>query len=211
MSSLDEQDGRAGRIVTFYSYKGGTGRTMALANAAWILADVGVSGDRIQAVGTLGNAVATKTIDAGGLALSPGFIDVHVAPRDRRIAPLRPRRLAAVLGTPVPEERSKTILAGLGFEEVAEDQGAPVFAIPSWRSDVAREIDLIEEVVRHHGLGKLPSTIPGGAAAGGLRPWQVKERKLRDALVGSARSGGGGNRDGPRRSSSVRISAASAS
>jgi N-acyl-D-amino-acid deacylase len=43
----------------------------------WILADVGVAGDRIQAVGNLGNAAAAKTIDAAGLALTPGFIDVH--------------------------------------------------------------------------------------------------------------------------------------
>jgi MinD-like ATPase involved in chromosome partitioning or flagellar assembly len=34
--------GDAGRIVTFYSYKGGTGRTMALANTAWILASNGL-------------------------------------------------------------------------------------------------------------------------------------------------------------------------
>ncbi|MEU6542988.1 FxSxx-COOH system tetratricopeptide repeat protein [Streptomyces sp. NPDC046859] len=47
MSSLDEQDGRSGRIVTFYSYKGGTGRTMALANVAWILA---ANGKRVLAV-----------------------------------------------------------------------------------------------------------------------------------------------------------------
>lgn len=42
-----EQDGRTGRIVTFYSYKGGTGRTMALANTAWILA---ANGKRVLAV-----------------------------------------------------------------------------------------------------------------------------------------------------------------
>ncbi|WP_425245565.1 FxSxx-COOH system tetratricopeptide repeat protein [Streptomyces sp. NEAU-NA10] len=47
MSSLDEQGGPAGRIVTFYSYKGGTGRTMALANTAWILA---ANGKRVLAV-----------------------------------------------------------------------------------------------------------------------------------------------------------------
>jgi N-acyl-D-amino-acid deacylase len=43
----------------------------------WIRADVGVTGDRIQAVGNLDGAMATKTIDANGLALTPGFIDVH--------------------------------------------------------------------------------------------------------------------------------------
>ncbi|MGQ0735217.1 MAG: N-acyl-D-amino-acid deacylase family protein [Acidobacteriota bacterium] len=43
----------------------------------WMLADVGISGDRIRAVGRLPNATGAKTIDAGGLALTPGFIDVH--------------------------------------------------------------------------------------------------------------------------------------
>lgn len=38
----DQADGRSGHIVTFYSYKGGTGRTMALANTAWILASNGL-------------------------------------------------------------------------------------------------------------------------------------------------------------------------
>ena len=40
-------DSRAGKVVTFYSYKGGTGRTMALANVAWILA---ANGKRVLAV-----------------------------------------------------------------------------------------------------------------------------------------------------------------
>jgi len=39
--TVQERDRREGRIVTFYSYKGGTGRTMALANVAWILASNG--------------------------------------------------------------------------------------------------------------------------------------------------------------------------
>jgi tetratricopeptide (TPR) repeat protein len=47
MSSLDGRGGHEGRIVTFYSYKGGTGRTMALANTAWILA---ANGKRVLAV-----------------------------------------------------------------------------------------------------------------------------------------------------------------
>src|SRR5262245_33206806 len=43
----------------------------------WIRADVAVTGDRIQAVGKLEGVKAAKTIDANGLALTPGFIDVH--------------------------------------------------------------------------------------------------------------------------------------
>src|SRR5262245_16757489 len=43
----------------------------------WIRADVGITGDRIQAVGNLTAATAPKIIDANGLVVTPGFIDVH--------------------------------------------------------------------------------------------------------------------------------------
>ena len=43
----------------------------------WIRADVGITGDRIQAVGILAAATAAKIIDANGLVVTPGFIDVH--------------------------------------------------------------------------------------------------------------------------------------
>src|SRR5687768_3163545 len=43
----------------------------------WILADVGITGDRITAVGTLTGAKGTKEIDARRMAVTPGFIDVH--------------------------------------------------------------------------------------------------------------------------------------
>ena len=65
--------GRDGKIVTFYSYKGGTGRTMALANVAWILAS---SGKRVLAVdwrekpGAVGAFL--KSHDAGSL---PTLVD----------------------------------------------------------------------------------------------------------------------------------------
>lgn len=43
----------------------------------WMLADIGIAGDRIQAIGRLPGATATKVIDAQGLVVTPGFIDVH--------------------------------------------------------------------------------------------------------------------------------------
>jgi N-acyl-D-amino-acid deacylase len=43
----------------------------------WILSDVGIVGDRIRAVGRLAGASAARVVDAAGLAVTPGFIDVH--------------------------------------------------------------------------------------------------------------------------------------
>jgi N-acyl-D-aspartate/D-glutamate deacylase len=43
----------------------------------WFLADIGIRGDSIAAVGALGNATASVRIDAKGMVVAPGFIDIH--------------------------------------------------------------------------------------------------------------------------------------
>ena len=52
------------------------GRVVDGTGAPWFKADVGVKGDRIAAVGDLAKATAGRRIDATGLVLSPGFIDM---------------------------------------------------------------------------------------------------------------------------------------
>jgi len=69
---------RSGRIITFYSYKGGTGRTMALANTAWILA---ANGARVLAVDWDLEAPGLHRfyhpfLDPSTLAATPGVIDM---------------------------------------------------------------------------------------------------------------------------------------
>ena len=43
----------------------------------WFLADIGIRGDSIAAIGALGNLTASVRIDARGMAVAPGFIDIH--------------------------------------------------------------------------------------------------------------------------------------
>lgn len=59
------------------------GRIVDGAGGAWFTGDVGIRGDRIAAVGTLGRAEAPVRIDARGLVVAPGFIDPHVHARER--------------------------------------------------------------------------------------------------------------------------------
>jgi phenylalanyl-tRNA synthetase beta chain len=115
----------------------------------------------------------------------PGLIDRYVAPRPVRTALLRPRRIEHVLGGPVPGESARRILTGLGFGLGPGERDQVTVTIPTWRGDVSREVDLVEEVARHHGLDKLPFTIPPGYHVGGLEPSQALERAIRVYLEGA--------------------------
>jgi phenylalanyl-tRNA synthetase beta chain len=137
-----------------------------------------------------GTATATARIAhllarIGAGSARPGLIDRHPGKRPPRQVALRPSRTDAVLGTQVPPVRGRQILEGLGFEPVGEAGESTTFIVPPWRSDVSREIDLVEEVGRHHGLDKIPFTVPPARGAEGLRPHQARERRLRELLVGA--------------------------
>lgn len=112
----------------------------------------------------------------------PGLIDCVAEPLPARSTTLRRDRVSLVLGAPVPEARAAQILEGLGFRVGAERDGWRDVSIPTWRSDVSREADLIEEIGRHYGLDKLPSTLPRTSGVGGLKRWQARERRVRDVL-----------------------------
>ncbi len=116
----------------------------------------------------------------GAGTIRPGLVDRVASPRAPRMVSLRPERLRAVLGIDVPHAEAERILRGLGF-----GLGATQVQVPTWRGDVAREDDVVEEVGRHYGLHKIPSSLPLAAAVGGLRPAQAEERRVRDILVGA--------------------------
>ncbi len=85
-----------------------------------------------------------------------GVVDAYPARPKPKQATLRLGRLKQVLGIEVPGDEVTKILARLGFQpkQSGEQITCPV---PSWRNDVYREADLIEEVARVYGYGKIPA------------------------------------------------------
>jgi phenylalanyl-tRNA synthetase beta chain len=108
----------------------------------------------------------------------PGQVEAGKAPARRKVG-LRKDRVEALLGVEVPEERVRGILKGLGF---GLDRGG--YEVPSFRGDVSREEDLIEEVGRHYGFDKIPSALPATHSPGAFPPLLQKERALQKLLVG---------------------------
>jgi phenylalanyl-tRNA synthetase beta chain len=92
----------------------------------------------------------------------------------------RPARVMGIAGIDVATEEQAAILTRLGF---GVTQGAPwQVTVPSWRRDVDGEADLVEEIIRIHGLDRVPATpLPRaeGVATPTATPAQKLERKLR--------------------------------
>jgi phenylalanyl-tRNA synthetase beta chain len=93
-----------------------------------------------------------------GRVLAPA-VDVYPQQRDGTHVHMRRARLAALLGAAVPDREVERILGRLGLAVTATADGWDVMA-PTFRVDLVREVDLIEEVGRHYGFDKLPSTFP---------------------------------------------------
>ena len=129
-------------------------------------------------------AAARLLVEIAGATLAPEPIDVHGDLPEPAWIALRPGRVLAVTGLDVGAEESAAILERLGFD-VERREGLRARP-PTWRAlDVTREIDLVEEVARIHGLEHVPATLPSGARTGGLSMGQLVRRRLHEAMLGA--------------------------
>lgn len=128
--------------------------------------------------------VAQRIIESGG-ELDGEQIDAVARPLDQALVVLRASQVQRIFGTKFEPHEIAAILGRLGFELVPEPGVPPEFSvrIPTWRLDVEREIDLIEEIARLHGYNNFPNTLPAFAGSVVESPKDPKESKLRSSLL----------------------------
>ena len=98
---------------------------------------------------------------AGGKALQ-AVVDVYPKPATPKTIALRYKKVTELLGIEIPGPTSAAFLRQLGLT-VEESADSCIATIPTFRVDLKREVDLIEEITRLYGIDKIPSTPPRGA------------------------------------------------
>ncbi len=98
--------------------------------------------------------------ELSGGKVAKGRIDEYPTTIEPSVVRLSLSRVNSILGAAIDALEITRISEGLGFENAASSNGDITFRIPTWRVDVTREIDLIEEIARLYGYGRIPSTLP---------------------------------------------------
>jgi len=128
---------------------------------------------------------------AGGDVLS-GVVDAYPRKPERQRIELSRREVLRVMGADVPDKDIEEILATLGFEPQRTDSArgskdslmaAWECRRPTWRHDVTREIDLVEEVARHCGFDYFPARLPVAKQPAARRAHADAEDALRRQLL----------------------------
>src|SRR3954470_21671696 len=128
-------------------------------------------------------------VEVAGARVAADACDVYPAPVERARIRLRPSRVNAVLGTTLDAEDVWDSLAPLGIDLDTDEEGTSadgvVAVVPTFRPDLEREIDLIEEVARRIGFDRINRTLPNTHGQVGMLTARQQERRLvADALVG---------------------------
>lgn len=111
--------------------------------------------------------VAQMILESGSGELVGDVVDVISKKMDQAPVILHVSEARRILGEGLDAGLIFRLLKRLGFELIPEGQGDAQFRvqIPSWRLDVEREIDVIEEIARLHGYDKFPNTLPAYSGA----------------------------------------------
>ncbi|MBW8001988.1 MAG: phenylalanine--tRNA ligase subunit beta [Planctomycetes bacterium] len=126
---------------------------------------------------------AQLIIQLAGGKVAKGVVDIYPKKPAQKHVTLRIARLNKLLGIDIPPQTAVDILASLQLNPKLESD-IVTCEIPSWRSDIYREVDLIEEVARVHGYDKIPTQKRIEIEVAPVNPHQKLSQALSEILKG---------------------------
>jgi phenylalanyl-tRNA synthetase beta chain len=110
-----------------------------------------------------GQRAAQLILETAGGRLAEGVVDVYPKPAEPKQITLHFSKSKDLLGIGISHSDQVSFLIKLGLAVTEQSPGVCTFKIPSWRVDLKRAVDLIEDVERLYGVEKIPATPPRGA------------------------------------------------
>lgn len=185
MGGMDSEITDASVDVLVESACFNAGRTSHTSRDLSLISDASIRFERqVDETGCVDVANVTCALieELAGGEVAPGYVDVYPAPKTIDSITLRYQRVLDICGAPIERDFVARALTRLGctVEETGEDY---LVTPPSFRPDLPREIDLIEEVLRLWGMGRVEATIPAAKNhIGGLTREQQLTRKVGQIL-----------------------------
>jgi len=127
--------------------------------------------------------VADLILASAGGELQGELIDAVARKVERAPVALHRSEVNRILGIDLDEDEIQRILGRLGFGVTRASADSFSVQIPTWRLDVEREVDLLEELARIHGYNQFPNTLPAFTGAVVTLPNEPKDAKVRETML----------------------------
>jgi phenylalanyl-tRNA synthetase beta chain len=138
-----------------------------------------------ESVDRASRRAAALMAELAGAELCTGSVDIYPHPKEKSRVTVRRAAVCKLIGLEISSDEMKRIFRSLELE-IQEDNGEEfLLEIPAFRDDLTREVDLIEEVARLHGVDQIPEKLPIAETVAGAHDDRVRAvTACRKNLVG---------------------------
>jgi len=131
----------------------------------------GVNADTVE---WASRRAAALMAELAGAEICAGVIDAYPAPAAKNQISVKWANICKLIGLEIPADEMKQIFQTLEISILASDDEGATLEIPTFRGDLTREVDMIEEVARIHGVDKIPEKLPIAQVVAGTQDDRVR-------------------------------------
>lgn len=142
----------------------------------------GVNTDTVEWAGRRAAALMTEL---AGADVCTGVVDAYPAPKTKPAIKVKWADITRLIGLEISADEMKKIFQALEIDILSADENGATLEIPTFRDDLEREVDLIEEIARLYGVDRIPEKLPVAETVAGAHDDRVRAiTACRKTLVG---------------------------
>lgn len=117
---------------------------------------------------------AALMAELAGAEICSGVVDVYAKPKSEVEICVCWSHITRLIGLEIPPEKMIRILESLEIRILKQDEKGATLAVPTFRDDLTREVDIVEEIARMHGVDKIPEKLPTAQVVAGAQDDRIR-------------------------------------